>query len=93
MRRLAIAAAGFGLLAAGAALLVLPGPGLVVLAAGLALLAREFSWARRALDRVTAHAKRARKARTRTKLALAAGGAAVGTASVWVLDVPLLTIW
>ena len=42
--------AGFLLLAAGAAMLVLPGPGIVAIALGLALLAGEFSWARSLLD-------------------------------------------
>jgi len=41
---------GFGLLAAGMAMLALPGPGWLTIAAGLALLAAEFPWARRALD-------------------------------------------
>ncbi len=42
---------GFFLLAAGAVMLVTPGPGWVAIFAGLALLAREFEWARRLLDR------------------------------------------
>lgn len=41
-------AAGWALLAAGAALLVLPGPGIPLLLGGLAILAREQPWARRA---------------------------------------------
>jgi uncharacterized protein (TIGR02611 family) len=43
---------GFGLLTGGIAMLALPGPGWLTIAAGLALLAAEFSWARRALDRL-----------------------------------------
>jgi TerC family integral membrane protein len=46
--RVARLAAGWGLLAAGAALLVLPGPGIPLLLGGLAILAREQPWARRA---------------------------------------------
>jgi tellurite resistance protein TerC len=53
-RRLLVTIGGGLLLAAGAAMLVLPGPGLLVIAAGLALLATEFVWARRTLDRVKA---------------------------------------
>jgi uncharacterized protein (TIGR02611 family) len=54
--------AGFLLLGAGAAMLLLPGPGWVTIALGLALLAREFEWARRWLDRLkrTARAVAAR---------------------------------
>lgn len=43
---------GFLLLLAGAAMILLPGPGWVTVALGLALLAPEFTWARRALDRL-----------------------------------------
>jgi uncharacterized protein (TIGR02611 family) len=56
-RRLAVVVAGFALVAAGMAMLVLPGPGLLVIIAGLALLAREFVWADRLLQ--TAKAKAA----------------------------------
>jgi hypothetical protein len=42
--------AGFTMLAAGAAMLVLPGPGVVAIGIGLALLAGEFGWARDLLD-------------------------------------------
>jgi tellurite resistance protein TerC len=46
-RRIALAVAGFSVLAVGVALLVLPGPGLLVIAIGFAILAREFAWAAR----------------------------------------------
>jgi uncharacterized protein (TIGR02611 family) len=51
MRLLKIVA-GFALLIAGAAMVVLPGPGWLTIALGLAMLADEFPWARRALDRL-----------------------------------------
>jgi uncharacterized protein (TIGR02611 family) len=51
--RVAVAAAGFVVFAAGIAMLVLPGPGLLVSAIGLGLLALEFRWAERLLVRVT----------------------------------------
>jgi hypothetical protein len=50
--RLVRVVGGWGLLAVGAALLVLPGPGLLVLAGGLALLATEYPWAARLLTKV-----------------------------------------
>jgi uncharacterized protein (TIGR02611 family) len=50
--RAAVSVAGFGVLLAGIAMLVLPGPGLLVCAAGLGLLALEFRWAERLLVRV-----------------------------------------
>lgn len=52
MKRIFRIVLGFLLLAAGAALLVLPGPGWLTIALGLGLLAREFEWARRWLDRL-----------------------------------------
>jgi len=48
-RRGVIFVVGVSLLVAGAAMLVLPGPGIAVILLGLVVLAREFSWARRAL--------------------------------------------
>jgi uncharacterized protein (TIGR02611 family) len=51
---LARISAGFGLLAAGVTMLVLPGPGWLTIVAGLAILAREFEWARRLLNRLKA---------------------------------------
>ncbi len=59
--RVAKTIAGFFLLAAGVAMLVLPGPGWVTIFAGLALLASEFEWARRLLDRLKAVAHRVRR--------------------------------
>jgi uncharacterized protein (TIGR02611 family) len=50
--RIAVAVAGFLVLAAGVAMLVLPGPGLIVCGVGLGLLALEFRWAERLLLRV-----------------------------------------
>ncbi|MGD2103108.1 MAG: PGPGW domain-containing protein [Acidimicrobiia bacterium] len=50
MARIARIGAGFGLIALGIVLLVLPGPGIVTIAGGLAILATEMPWARRILD-------------------------------------------
>jgi thiol:disulfide interchange protein len=52
---------GFVLLAAGVAMLALPGPGLLAMVAGLGMLAGEFHWARRLLDRVKDAANRVRR--------------------------------
>jgi hypothetical protein len=49
---------GYGLLAVGGALMVLPGPGIPFLLGGLALLARHRPWARRALRRLRLHVAR-----------------------------------
>jgi uncharacterized protein (TIGR02611 family) len=50
--RIAVVVAGFVVLAAGIAMLVLPGPGVLVCGIGLGLLALEFRWAERLLVRV-----------------------------------------
>jgi hypothetical protein len=66
LRRVAITVAGTAVVAAGIAMLVLPGPGLVTIALGLSLLGREHAWAaaleRRARARVAAAARRVREA-------------------------------
>lgn len=49
--RIGFAAAGLAVLAAGLAMLVLPGPGLLVTALALGMLALEFRWAERVLLR------------------------------------------
>ena len=59
-KRIAVTIAGFAVLIAGVAMLVLPGPGLLVIIAGLAILATEYVWAQRALNY-------ARQAATRAK--------------------------
>ena len=51
--------AGFGLVGAGIAMLVLPGPGWAAIILGLVVLASEYAWARRLLDPVRRWAKRA----------------------------------
>jgi uncharacterized protein (TIGR02611 family) len=48
-RRGGVFIVGVALLVAGTAMLVLPGPGIAVILLGLVVLAKEFSWARRAL--------------------------------------------
>ena len=51
-RRIIIAVIGFTVLAAGVAMIVLPGPAVVVIPLGLAILGLEFACARRWLQRV-----------------------------------------
>lgn len=49
-KRIAVSALGFGLVAVGLVLLVVPGPGLLLIFAGLAVLGSEYVWAQRALN-------------------------------------------
>jgi uncharacterized protein (TIGR02611 family) len=57
--RVAFAAAGFVVLAAGVVMLVTPGPGIPVIVLGLTMLALEFAWAERWLERLLDRAERA----------------------------------
>lgn len=50
---------GFGLVAAGIAMLVLPGPGWATIILGFIVLASEYAWARRLLEPVRRWARRA----------------------------------
>jgi uncharacterized protein (TIGR02611 family) len=47
LRRVSVLLLGMAILAAGLAMLVLPGPGLLVMGLAIAVLALEFDWARR----------------------------------------------
>jgi uncharacterized protein (TIGR02611 family) len=53
-------AGGFLLLAAGIAMIALPGPGWLTIFAALAILAGEFLWARKLLDRLKSQVNRLR---------------------------------
>jgi tellurite resistance protein TerC len=60
-KRLVIIVTGFTVLAAGIAMIVLPGPAIVVIPVGLAVLATEFIWARKLLATVKERVERIRK--------------------------------
>jgi uncharacterized protein (TIGR02611 family) len=59
-KRIAVTVAGLVLLAAGLAMMVLPGPGVVVIIAGLAVLATEYVWAQRMLNYAKQKAEQAK---------------------------------
>jgi uncharacterized protein (TIGR02611 family) len=77
-KRIAVTVVGGAVLAAGLAMLVLPGPGIVVVAIGFAILGTEYAWAAVALERTKHVAEQAgRLARDgATKAARGARGAA-----------------
>ncbi|MGZ8765991.1 MAG: PGPGW domain-containing protein, partial [Acidimicrobiia bacterium] len=87
-KRMAVLVVGVVVLAAGLAMLVLPGPGVIVLILGLAILATEFAWAERALDRTSDTAAKAMTSisGSRTgKIGLALGGLGMIAVGVVVL--------
>ena len=61
MKRFAVTVVGAGLILAGLALMVLPGPGILLVVAGLGVLATEYVWAKRFLGRAKDHAERAQR--------------------------------
>jgi len=90
---------GFTLLAAGLAMLVLPGPAFLVIPIGLAILALEFTWAEAMLERAILQGEKAKQRasetsatqRVLTGVAVALAAAAVVT---WALvgDIPILPV-
>lgn len=61
-KRVGVTIAGFAVLLAGVAMLVLPGPGIVVIIAGLAILSSEYVWAQRLLAKAKEKANQAKDA-------------------------------
>lgn len=68
IRWILVATVGLGLIIAGIAMLVLPGPGIATIIAGLAVLATEFAWARVVLHHVKRHGTKAANATKDTAL-------------------------
>ena len=50
-KRIAVTVVGAGVVAAGLAMLVLPGPGILVIALGFAILGTEYAWAAGAFEK------------------------------------------
>ncbi len=59
-KRIAVTVAGVVLLAAGLAMMLLPGPGVLFILAGLAVLATEYVWAERMLNLAKRKAEQAK---------------------------------
>jgi tellurite resistance protein TerC len=98
--RVLIALAGFTLLFAGLAMLVLPGPALAVIPVALAILSLEFAWAGRALETAIEQAEKAKQSAKETSrfqriivgLAIVLGiVAAVAASILWEIPVVPLT--
>ncbi len=70
-KRIGITVAGFAMMLAGIALLVLPGPGWLMIFAGLAILSTEYLWARRLLEKAREKAEQAKDAVFKKKAAKA----------------------
>jgi uncharacterized protein (TIGR02611 family) len=98
--RVLIALAGFTLLFAGLAMLVLPGPALAVIPVALAVLSLEFAWAGRALETALEQAEKAKQTAKETSrfqrivvaIAVVLGiVAAVAASILWEIPVVPLT--
>lgn len=91
--------AGFTVLLAGLAMLVLPGPALAVIPIGLFLLALEFQWAEEWLERSIEQADRAKQRAAETSTltrVVTVGGTVLAIAgfAAWALigDIPVLPV-
>jgi uncharacterized protein (TIGR02611 family) len=91
--------AGFTVLLAGLAMLVLPGPALAVIPLGLFLLALEFQWAETWLERSIRQADRAKQkaaetSRTTRVLTGTATALAIAGFAAWAIfgDIPVLPV-
>lgn len=97
LRRTGIEVAGWTLIVAGLAALVLPGPGLLMLVAGLAVLGLRYHWARRFLHPVKAKAFQAAATgvKTWTRVAGSVLGALciMGIGVIWILQPPVPGWW
>jgi hypothetical protein len=95
LKRAGVTVVGGVLVAAGAAMLVLPGPGLLVVLAGLVVLSSEYPAVERFVDPVRDRAMKAAEESVSTSLRLAAsttfGCLLVAAGVVWIYDpgVPL----
>ena len=97
--RTAFVIAGFIVLAAGVAMLALPGPAFAVIPIGLFLLALQFTWAERLMEKAIEQGDKAKDKATETSplqrvligaaIATAAAGA-ITAAILW--DIPLLPV-
>ena len=58
-KRIAVTVVGAGVVAAGLAMLVLPGPGILVVALGFAILGTEYAWAAAAFEKTKRSAEQA----------------------------------
>lgn len=91
--------AGFTVVLAGLAMLVLPGPALAVIPVGLAMLALQFAWAEKlleiAVDKAEAAGNVAKETSAKQRIAgfIAIGlGAAAAVAAAIAWDIPLLPV-
>jgi len=88
--RVAFVIAGFTVLLAGIAMLLLPGPAFAVIPIGLAILSLEFAWAGRLLEKALIQAEKAKesaKQTTRTQRIAVASAAVLAIAAAVIASV------
>ena len=97
--RIAFVTAGFTILLAGLAMLLLPGPALLVIPIGLAMLSLQFAWAERLLETALERAEVAKDKAAKTsplQKVLSGIAVALGVAAFVMLaimyDIPLLPV-
>lgn len=97
VKRLFLETAGWLMVVAGVAALVLPGPGLLMICGGLALLSQQYEWAERRLEPVKLRALRgaAESVETWPRIVLSTAGALVigGFGVLWAIRPPAPSWW
>jgi uncharacterized protein (TIGR02611 family) len=97
VKRYAIGAAGFLVVALGVVLMPLPGPGLMIVLLGVLILSTQFEWAERRVDQVRTAALRgaADSVKTWPRILLSALGVAwlLGLGILWGVHPPAPSWW
>lgn len=96
-KRIVLEVIGWGLVLAGIAALVLPGPGLLMLFAGMAVLSQQYTWAERWVQPIEVRAKKAAADSVQTWpriiFSVLASTWVLGMGVLWVLDPPAPSWW
>ncbi len=96
-KRVGLEVVGWGLLLAGIAGLVLPGPGLLMMFGGLAVLSQQYDWAAKRLDPIKYRALKAAADSVEDTTRIVASVLGVlfmlGCSVVWILDPPAPDWW
>jgi len=96
-KRLALEIAGWTLVVAGIAALILPGPGLLMVFGGLAILSQQYEWAERRVRPVEVRAKRAAAESVQTWPRIIVSSLVacwvLGTGVLWIVRPPVPDWW
>ena len=97
VKRFAVGAVGFVVVAVGIVLMPLPGPGVIIVLLGVLILATQFEWAERRVEQVKESALRgaADSVKSWPRIALSTFGVAwlLGFGTLWIVDPKAPSWW